>query len=67
MKKITLIFVLFLASCKSIDQIETIDEIFQGQSAGYVLIPINDDLDSGYLITQGNERFLVYGLSLIHI
>ena len=65
MKKLTLIFVLFLASCKSIDQIETIDEVFQGQSAGYVLIPINNDLDSGYLITQGNERFLVYGLPYV--
>ena len=64
MKKITLIFVLFLASCKSIDQIETIDEVFQGQSAGYVLIPA-DNLDSGYLITQDNARFLVYGLPYV--
>ena len=65
MKKITLIFVLFLASCKSIDQIETIDEVFQGQSAGYVLIPINGDVDFGYLIIQDNKRFLVYGLPYV--
>jgi len=65
MKKVTLIFVLFLASCKSIDQIEAIDDIFQGQSAGYVLIPINTDVDAGYSIIQGNERFLVYGLPYV--
>ena len=62
---LTLFSFLFLVSCKSVDQIETSVEMIQGQSAGYVLIPINDDLDSGYLITQGNERFLVYGLPYV--
>ena len=56
--------VLLLASCESVDQIETPVEIIQGQSAGYVLIP-TDNLDSGYLITQDNARFLVYGLPYV--
>ena len=57
--------ILFLASCKSINQIEARGEMIQGQSAGYVLIPINNDLDSGYLITQDEQRFLVYGLPYV--
>ena len=56
---------LFLASCKSVNEIEASIEKIQGQSAGYVLIPINDDLDSGYLITQDKQRFLVYGLPYV--
>ena len=56
--------ILLLASCKSVGQIETPVEIIQGQSAGYVLIP-TDNLDSGYLITQDNARFLVYGLPYV--
>ena len=56
---------LFLASCKSVNEIEASVEKIQGQSAGYVLIPINDDLDSGYLITQDKQRFLVYGLPYV--
>ena len=66
MKRITLIFFFFLASCKSIDQIEAPVKIIQGQSAGYVLIPINGDVDAGYSITEGNERFLVYGLPYVN-
>ena len=30
-----------------------------------MLIPINDDLDVGYSITQNNARFLVYGLPYV--
>ena len=65
MKRIALFFIFLLTSCKSIDQEKTYLEVIQGQSAGYVLIPIKDNLDDGYLITQDNARFLVYGLPYV--
>tara|TARA_B100001778_G_C18599038_1_gene636263 strand:- start:2478 stop:3263 length:786 start_codon:yes stop_codon:yes gene_type:complete len=65
MRRIVLFFVFILASCKSIDQIEADVEIIQGQSAGYVLIPIKENIDSGYSITLNNEQFLVYGLPYV--
>ena len=65
MKRIALFFIFLLTSCKSIDQEKNYLEVIQGQSAGYVLIPINDDLDVGYSITQNNARFLVYGLPYV--
>ena len=63
---LTLFLIFFLASCSSIDKNNRPAPVIKGLSAGYVLIPIEEDIDSGYIITKNNEKFLVYGLPYVY-
>ena len=65
MKKLIIIFIVLLASCKSITTPKNFIEVIEGQSAGYILLPNIDDIGPGYKVVIDNESFLVYGLPYV--
>jgi len=65
MKKLIIIFIVLLASCKSITTPKNSIGVIEGQSAGYILLPNIDDIGPGYKVVIDNESFLVYGLPYV--